>query len=246
MPHSDPEDLALVALGEAPSPTDAEHLDICELCRAELASLTDVVDGARVVAPLVAPPARVWDRIAAQIADESDGAPELSPAPAAPVARPDDARPLPAPVPLDARRRRARLPLLVAASAAAGAAVVLGVQAVLPDPTPAVVQLASASLEPLPGWDASGSAVLEEVDGGPVLRVDLPDDVPNEGYREVWLISTDLQRLVSLGVLTGDAGSFDLPPGIDVADFAIVDISDEPVNGDPAHSGASIVRGQLA
>jgi anti-sigma-K factor RskA len=125
---------------------------------------------------------------------------------------------------------------------------VLGVQAILPDgdaPPPAT-ELASATLDPLPGWATAGTAVLQDGPDGRVLTVDLPGDEPVDGYREVWLISADQTRLVSLGVLTGDSGSFDLPAGVDVADFALVDVSDEPVNGDPTHSGTSIARGKLA
>lgn len=227
MPHSEPEELAQVALGQDPSPATLEHLDACVLCREELAVLTDVVDGVRVPAPLQPPPERVWERIEAEIEAERAVAP--------------------APIALESRRRR-RLPLLLVGAAAAGAAVVLGVQAILPDGggAPPATELASATLDPLPGWATAGSAVLQNGPDGRVLTVELPGDEPVDGYREVWLISTDLSRLVSLGVLTGDSGSFDLPDGVDVTDFALVDVSDEPVNGDPAHSGASIARGELA
>ena len=36
-----------------------------------------------------------------------------------------------------------------------------------------------------------------------------------------------------------------VPAGIDPAQFALVDVSREPVDGEPAHSGDSIVRGLL-
>ncbi|WP_420113750.1 anti-sigma factor domain-containing protein, partial [Pseudactinotalea sp.] len=104
--------------------------------------------------------------------------------------------------------------------------------------------VASADLEALPGWDAQGRADVEERDGERVLTVDL-ETAPDQGYREVWLISVDLERLVRLGVLTGSEGAFDLPDGLDLDDFAIVDVSAEPLDGDPAHSGDSIVRGEL-
>lgn len=232
MPHSDPEDLALVALGEDAPPAILEHLDICVLCREEVAKLTDVVDGVRVPAPLQRPPERVWERIEAEIEAERSSTPV----------------PAPAPVPIGSALSRRRFPLLLVGAAAAGAAVVLGVQTILPDgdvPPPAT-ELASATLDPLPGWATAGSAVLEDGPDGRLLTVELPGDEPVDGYREVWLISTDLTRLVSLGVLTGDTGSFDLPDGVDVTDFAVVDVSDEPVNGDPTHSGSSIARGELA
>jgi hypothetical protein len=49
---------------------------------------------------------------------------------------------------------------------------------------------------------------------------------------------------VSLGPLRPD-GSYDLPPGLDPEQFPIVDVSVEPLDGDPAHSGDSRLRGQL-
>ncbi len=51
--------------------------------------------------------------------------------------------------------------------------------------------------------------------------------------------------MVSLGVLDGESGIFTIPAGIDLAQYPIVDISDQPYNGDPAHSADSIARGTL-
>ncbi|MDQ0028612.1 hypothetical protein [Arthrobacter bambusae] len=47
-----------------------------------------------------------------------------------------------------------------------------------------------------------------------------------------------------MGVLANDSGSFAIPAGVDLAQYPIVDISDQPYNGDPAHSADSIVRGK--
>jgi hypothetical protein len=67
--HTDPEILALRALGEtAGTAHDAEHAASCAHCQAELARLTAVVRLARDADPaetLQAPPPQVWDRIAA-------------------------------------------------------------------------------------------------------------------------------------------------------------------------------------
>ncbi|CAM5785867.1 anti-sigma factor [Cellulomonas persica] len=106
--------------------------------------------------------------------------------------------------------------------------------------------VASAALEPLPGWDAEGTARVEvQRDGERVLVVDVADGHADDGFREVWLLRPDVSGLVSLGTLTGDSGRFDLPPGLDLDDFSVVDVSLEPFDGDPAHSGDSIVRGPL-
>jgi len=107
--------------------------------------------------------------------------------------------------------------------------------------------LAQAQLAALPDWDgATGRAVVEVDDeGGRSVVVALQDGTPNDGYREVWLISDDLTELVSIGVLEGEDGRFVIPSGIDLDVFPIVDVSEEPLDGDPAHSGNSIVRGTL-
>lgn len=77
------------------------------------------------------------------------------------------------------------------------------------------------------------------------MTVTLTAPDASDGYREVWLISSDASRLVSLGVLRGTDGSFTIPDGLDLGTFDLVDVSEEPYDGDPGHSGDSIVRGQL-
>ncbi|WP_418605863.1 anti-sigma factor domain-containing protein [Georgenia sp. SUBG003] len=105
--------------------------------------------------------------------------------------------------------------------------------------------VASAALDPLPGRDATGTASVHEADGRRVLDLRLDDAGPT-GFLEVWLLDADAQRLVSLGVLTGASGTFELPADLDLTEYPVVDVSDEPYDGDPAHSGDSIVRGRLA
>ena len=72
MSHTDPEILALRALGEtAGAPDDAGHIGTCQQCRAELARLTEVVELARrdgPLEPLDIPPPQLWDRIAVAVA----------------------------------------------------------------------------------------------------------------------------------------------------------------------------------
>jgi hypothetical protein len=141
---------------------------------------------------------------------------------------------------------RRRTGLLVAAAAGlvvggtVGALVVAG--AVRSDGETVV---AEASLEALPGWTAAGEATVEEAaDGRRTLVLRLEGDEA-DGFREVWLLDRDVTGLVSLGVLDGDEGRFAIPPGLDLADFPVVDVSAEPFDGNPAHSGDSILRGEL-
>ena len=88
MSHTDPEILALRALGEtAGSARDAEHAGTCSRCRAELARLTEVVRLARDEGAgerLETPPSQVWDRIAAAVGADPVPVPvPVSPAAAA-------------------------------------------------------------------------------------------------------------------------------------------------------------------
>ena len=148
-------------------------------------------------------------------------------------------------VPLDSRRPRAGR--WIAAAAAVGLVVGGGATWWIANQPDAVTVIATAALEPLPGWDASGSAVVETLsDGSRVLVVDLEQSESSEdGFREVWLLKPDVSGLVSLGTLAGSSGRFDLPAGLDLDQFSVVDVSEELFDGDPAHSGDSIVRGPL-
>lgn len=248
--HVDDDLLALLALGEpAGSTSDLAHIEECERCTDELESLREVVELARSGDPadaLVAPAPAVWDRIAGELG-LSPGAQALATAaaPERPTAAP--AEPLAPVVQLDERRERPRAWRWVAAAAAAGLVVGGGGAwwVANHDDTPTV--LATATLEPLPGWDASGSAMVETgADGSRVLVVDLSHDAPSgEGFREVWLLKPDVSGLVSLGTLEGTSGRFDLPAGLDLSQYSVVDVSEEQFDGNPAHSGDSIVRGPL-
>jgi hypothetical protein len=77
------------------------------------------------------------------------------------------------------------------------------------------------------------------------VRVELSADAAPDTFREVWLITADASALVSLGVLDGTEQTFPVPADIDLKDYVLVDVSQEPVDGDANHSGDSIVRGEL-
>lgn len=224
--HPDDDELALAALGEAGRAT-RDHVAGCEACAAQLRDLERVVGAGR-LGPLVEPPARVWDAIAAAVAEPEVGH-EVEPAAPVTALRP---------------RRWARV-LRVAAvavvAAGLGAGAVLGAQWWS---APRETVLASAALEPLPGWRATGTASVEERDGARELVVRLPEEAV-DGFRQVWVASDDLTRMVPVGVLTGARGTFALPSDLDLSDYVVVDISAEPDDGDPAHSGVSLARGDL-
>lgn len=255
MSHLDPEQLALLALGEpAASVTDCGHLSECEPCRAELNELSRAVGVARgTVADekLEAPPARVWSAIAGELdlkTTDAAVAPDTSTAdeavkvdPPEPESAPDEEAQPPA---RRSRSLRATVWALAASLVVIGG---IGIGA-LAVSTSTPTSIAQAVLEPFPDHpDATGTADVEEdSDGVRRLVVNVGDEVAPDTYREVWLIRNDAGALVSLGVLEGESGSFVIPDGLDLVEYSLVDVSVEPLDGDPAHSGDSIVRGELS
>ncbi|MEW1784766.1 anti-sigma factor [Arthrobacter sp. NPDC080086] len=111
-------------------------------------------------------------------------------------------------------------------------------------PTGAVI--GEAVLTPLGGHSARGSALVEQLpDGTRQVVITLPGQQLT-GYREVWLGSADLTRMVSLGVLGQGSQAFVVPGGLDLTAYPVLDVSDEPYDGDPAHSTDSLARGKLS
>lgn len=270
MSHLDPDRLSLIALGEPATDEERAHLDECDECALELAELeyTVIVGRSTVgVGDLEAPPERVWAGIADELGlgatggmsstegmsttggmsteDDSEraattGEPERTAAPAS-VPADQEAPAVPAP----ARRRRGiRVVFALAASIALIVAAV-GTWTLVRETQP--VEIAAATLDAFPDHpDASGTAVVvEKADGARQVEVDLDEGEPADGFREVWLITEDASALVSLGVLEGRTGVFPVPDGIDLREYILVDVSQEPADGDPTHSGDSIVRGEL-
>jgi hypothetical protein len=137
----------------------------------------------------------------------------------------------------------------VAGAAAAG--LVLGVAGARildrDNRAPAPVTVASTSLETLDTQVETGSADVVRQDGRLDLDVSTQPIDPEGGYLEVWLINKDLQRMVSVGVLTpsGTDQSFPIPQSLLDQGYVIVDISREGFDDAPEHSGDSVVRGTL-
>ncbi|GAB3095957.1 anti-sigma factor domain-containing protein [Isoptericola nanjingensis] len=242
MPHIDDETLALCALGEdVLDPAQRDHLAGCPACAATVRDLERV--SARMRAPgtapeLVPPGPEVWARVHAELGLRD-----------VPASQPPDQAPAPVTDQLAARRaRRSWVPALVAACTALVLGLVGGVLWERRTLEPAETTVASATLDPLPDWaGSSGEAVLRTTADGRreiVVSVDAP--APEGTYREVWLLTPDVSGLVSLGVLESGEGRFDVPEGLDLAAYSVVDVSEEPLDGDPAHSSDSVVRGSLA
>ncbi|MBH0131545.1 anti-sigma factor [Salinibacterium sp. NK8237] len=269
MRHVDPEILALLALGEQVAlPEDSVHVSECEQCRREIEVLSRAAMVGRSTfdaGELVEPPSRVWERISDELslaADPSAVEPKVAVEPdvaaghdlatTADVApEPADAEVSPATNVHSLAERRRRRPWIGVLAAAAAVALVAAAGSAIwatfqPSSQPTI--LASATLDAFPAWpDSSGVATLEELpDGTRIIDVNLDAPTTDGGYREVWLITTDATALVSLGIVEGTSGQFTVPDGLDISSYDLVDISEEQFDGDPAHSGDSIVRGQLS
>jgi hypothetical protein len=235
--HLEPDRLVLLALGEEPV-DDAEtgHLDGCEACRADIADLRTVAGIGREtqdVRDLPAPPEHVWHMVNADV-----GTAETAPRPG-----------------LRRRGPTWRTTALIAVGAALFA-VVLAFFMVRREPvTQAACTAATVHLSPLSGGPSSATATacLVDEDGEHKLRVTttgLPTS--SDGFYEVWLIdpsslpTPQSVRMASVGALgTHATEEFTLPPNVDVHRYSLVDISAEPNDGNAAHSGKSVLRGEL-
>ncbi len=115
-----------------------------------------------------------------------------------------------------------------------------------------IVAQAALTNDGLPvALDGSGTALLRQKGGDLYLDLDLPDlSAEDQGaFYEVWMIDSNVEGMISLGGLGqpgGDTARIDLPDNIDQAAFPVVDISVEPLDGDPTHSGQSVLRGVLS
>jgi hypothetical protein len=264
MSHLDPESAALIALGEEAA-ADRGHLAGCAACQAQVSALAAVVSVARDEGALMLaqPPPELWDRIAAAAGVEAS-APDRVPGAIAATGR-QPARPVPAPWPgqragrpRQARRDGAAAPWwrrrpLAAGLAGALAGLVIGIggaagihQLAAPSPATVVATIPLRSLAQFPQWQgASGTAVMASGPAGRQLTVSLT--APRRaGFYEVWLLARNGTSMISLGDLDAShTGRFDMPPGVDLANYSRIDISLQSFNGSTLHARTSVVRGTL-
>lgn len=264
--HTNPEILALVALGEpdAASVEDLDHIQHCETCGREVTELGNLTRVGRTISDhftLETPSPQVWDRIRAQLGFSDDFSSDL--VPPATTTDPAAATPIsPTVVAIPAggssargdrdhqaappRRKRRALSLVLAAVLAllAGIGGTLAWQQLRPL---SETVLASTPLDALPDWrGATGEATLEvDATGGTFLVVSMVTPRPVDGIQQVWLIDRDQSSMLQVGWLTAPIDRFKLPADLDISRFPIVDVSVEKPDGDLQHSGNSIVRGTL-
>ena len=234
MAHPTPDDLALVALGEDAGPGTTAHVADCLACVTEVDALRHVVDVGRSLGPddaFVAPDARVWRRVAAEVGTE--------------VGTPRDE--------LAARRDRAPGRRWRTAAVAAATALVVGLgggfllRGVL---TPGPSTDRATQLNALPGWPgAGGTAAVKDGPGGQrtlVISVAVPASEPVDGTFEVWMSDSKAEDMLPMGTMTGGSARFPIPEGVDLKTHPLVDVSLEPPGDtDSHHSDVSVVRGRL-
>ena len=259
--HPDPEDLALAALPAEPSdPGVVAHLAECGTCRARVDELAHTValaqDGAAGVGDTGGPPDRVWAAIAAELGDELPSA-ESPPRrqPPQPPQPPKARRQLPPPQRPKARRRVLVAAVVALVALVAGVGIGLGAGALgggagEGQPSSSIV----AQLQPIGPLDPAGSGTLTATEQAGVrtmaVRLTGVPDTAGADYLEEWLMNGAGTEIVALGALTRDdtgyTGSFTVPSNLPMAQLDLVDVSAEHYDGNPGHSGVSILRGTLA
>jgi hypothetical protein len=103
--------------------------------------------------------------------------------------------------------------------------------------------VATATLEPL-DQVPEASAHLVIADDQTLLEVNAPDLPATDGYYELWLMTGAADALISLGPI-GMQTRATVPSTIDLERFFVIDVSREAVDGNPAHSTDSVLRGEL-
>ena len=261
--HTNPEVLALVALGErdAASAEELDHIARCAACGQEVTDLGHLSQVGRTISDhftLETPSPEVWDRIRAQLGFDADFSSDLLPPteasalPPLTLVRTTDPEPTSGPERQDraeqprlARRRVLSLALAAVLALLAGVGGTLAWQQLRPG---AETVISAVPLNALPAWSgAGGEATLEQdADGRRWLVVKITTGRPVDGVQQVWLMNRDASAMTPVGLMARDDERFPVPNGIDVSRYPVVDVSDEEPGGAPTHSGNSIVRGTLA
>ena len=107
--------------------------------------------------------------------------------------------------------------------------------------------LALDPVEPL-GGDASGTATISTNDGRATVKVRGLKPSERGDFYELWLLNSpnDLVSLGSFHVPASGEVDVTVPLPANPDDFAALDVSVEPPDGNPAHSSRSVLRAPLA
>jgi hypothetical protein len=206
-----------------------EHLHECPTCSSEVRALSAAASTARRadLSALAPPPPSVWDRIAGELGLEEPTVPDVAVTPLRP-----------------SRRRRVLTAAAGATAVAAAAALFLTVGSPFGGTTSG--EGPSVPLQALGDTQATGRVVLAASPEQRSLLVDTVGLPRPDGYYEVWLLDVEDDRLVALGTLDESGrGWLDVPEGVEMSDYPYVDVSLEPDDGNPQHSGDSVLRADL-
>ncbi|MEU8660936.1 anti-sigma factor [Actinoplanes philippinensis] len=214
--------------------TESDHLAECAVCRRDLDAFREVADlGAesQEARDLPAPPDRVWRAIESEVARTRSTE--------TPVTDLAERR---------AHRKRPRRWVPLAAAAAAVVLAIAGTVTVdrLLERRETESVTARATLSPLPSVSADARGSVRVLADGQV-EVDVRNLPLTTGFHEVWLLDPDdPTKMVALGNLPDQSRVvLPVPPGTDLNRFRLVDVCDEPHDGDATHSGNSLLRGTL-
>lgn len=186
----------------------------------------------------------LWGRIAQEAFGEPDAV-EVPAQPAAAQAAADDASQGLSSPGQSVPRRQWRAPGWL--GLAAGLLLVAGAATTFvqwDDDTP-VATYAMEALDERAGGPASGEIVQR--DGATVVELDLSvlPQRPDDSDYELWVLDLDAGEIVSLGPVAPETTTVVVPEAIAVAEFPTLDVSVEPDDGVPTHSGDSVLRGPI-
>ncbi|WP_158583067.1 anti-sigma factor [Nesterenkonia natronophila] len=244
---------------DAGQPRYADHLILCAECREALATTIRVLEALQNPVEMEEPPPELWDRIAADLgsefapdANDSESAATNTAAAEPPYADPAEERST-----VHYLRPRRNLswwtPLAAAASGLLiGGAAVAGIllnqaDAEEPPPVATTTVIGEATLDPVAAEEFSGAASMFETEQGTMeITVEITSaPEADDGYFELWLRDEDASRLHSLGAVSPGTTTIEVPVGIDLGEYPVVDVSHEHFDGDPGHGGVTLAAGAM-
>lgn len=187
--------------------------------------------------------------------DSTDGRPPTARRPTPPPSSPPT--PPPSSKPFFGRPWRVAAAAVVALLVGAGIGVGIDRAGGRADGSPPPLAGVVAQLVPVGSTDPAshGTLTSEEHDGVRTMVVHLTGvtDPAGADFLEAWLMNPATREIVALGALTMDGtggasydGAFTVPTNLPMDQLPVVDISAEHYDGDPGHSGVSLLRGTLS
>lgn len=252
--HPDEEVLTALVLGEEPDPAIRAHVDHCDRCTDLVRRTMKVVAaaGSLTDAPvqLEAPPAHLWNSVLEAVSspsvtesDPQETPPRATSVEVAPGVNGPRGRP--------GRAPRARVGALVGFAVGVAATVATFVLVDRSEPASPVVAapatVAQGQLDPIGQSGTKGSIELLSREGARSVnvRLDLPPPTGDE-FVQVWMVDPETNDMISVGIMNTWDGTFEIPDGVNVGAYDLIDLSLEEFDGDPLHSQVSLAQGTFA